>query len=212
VENQSYPPPNDEELGEYLRELDAKLTAKMKAVSEALNQENDSRAPQTPAASSAAAAANKDGGGGGGADGKNESMLPFAKLQSDKLKKMLYHKMMLTVPDSSPRNVRVATRPRAGELDRWRRRKLIEQYYEEPQEADVSAAAEDEAEAAAIAAGGAAAAADKEDELRDPVVDRDTVKRLSNLIAQQSNPRGGGKRRSKGGKGGRDLVSPSSSR
>ena len=53
--------------------------------------------------------------------------------------------------------------------------------------------------------------AKKEDEVREPVVDRDTVKRLSNLIAQQSNPRGGKTRRSKGGKG-RDLASPSSSR
>lgn len=188
VENQAFPPPTDEELPEYLRELDLKLTAKMKAVSEALNQDDRSSSAPTPTASAP--------------DSGKDSMLPFAKLQSDKLKKMLYHKMMLTVPDSSPRNVRVTTRPRASELDRWRRRGLIEQFYDEPVEPDVSANVDETGEAAPP---------EKEDEVREPVVDRDTVKRLSNLIAQQSNPRGGKTRRSKGGKG-RDLASPSSSR
>ena len=40
------------------------------------------------------------------------------------------------------------------------------------------------------------AAASKEDELREPVVDRDTVKRLSNLIITRENPKkGGGKKK-----------------
>ena len=56
VENQAFPPPTDEELPEYLRELDLKLTAKMKAVSEALNQDDRSSSAPTPTASAPTAA------------------------------------------------------------------------------------------------------------------------------------------------------------
>ena len=82
----------------------------IEAVSEALALEdtNGSVSPsgQGPQGTYGAAAV----GGEAGLKPGSEVLLPFGKLQSEKLQKMLYHKLMLTNPDQGPRNVRVPER------------------------------------------------------------------------------------------------------
>ncbi|KAH8067949.1 hypothetical protein JL721_7168 [Aureococcus anophagefferens] len=172
IEGKFFPTPSNEQLPEYLRELDSKLTVKMKAVSEALALEDTNGS-------------------------------------SEKLQKMLYHKLMLTNPDQGPRNVRVRARPCLQDLERYTQRKLMTGGLEDrfDLEDDVSEFAYPTqggggGGGAPPAAGGedegleGVAAASKEDELREPVVDRDTVKRLSNLIITRENPKkGGGKKK-----------------
>ena len=209
IEGKFFPTPSNEQLPEYLRELDTKLTVKMKAVSEALALEdtNGSVSPsgQGPQGTYGAAAV----GGEAGLKPGSEVLLPFGKLQSEKLQKMLYHKLMLTNPDQGPRNVRVRARPCLQDLERYTQRKLMTGGLEDrfDLEDDVSEFAYPTqgggggggAPAAAVGEDEGlegVAAASKEDELREPVVDRDTVKRLSNLIITRENPKkGGGKKK-----------------
>ena len=208
IEGKFFPTPSNEQLPEYLRELDTKLTVKMKAVSEALALEdtNGSVSPsgQGPQGTYGAAAVGSENGLKPG----SEVLLPFGKLQSEKLQKMLYHKLMLTNPDQGPRNVRVRARPCLQDLERYTQRKLMTGGAEDrfdleddvsefayPTQGGGGGAAQ---QAAAVEDGDAldVATASKEDELREPVVDRDTVKRLSNLIITRENPKkGGGKKK-----------------
>lgn len=212
IEGKFFPTPSNEQLPEYLRELDTKLTVKMKAVSEALALEdtNGSVSPSGAQPSGSYGAAGAVGSEAGLKPG-SEVLLPFGKLQSEKLQKMLYHKLMLTNPDQGPRNVRVRARPCLQDLERYTQRKLMTGGQEDrfDLEDDVSEFAYPTeargpgAQAAAVAAADDdaaldVAAASKEDELREPVVDRDTVKRLSNLIITRENPKkGGGKKKNR---------------
>ncbi|KAJ1460416.1 hypothetical protein M885DRAFT_509383 [Pelagophyceae sp. CCMP2097] len=192
IECKPFPTPTDSQLPEYLRELDVKLTIKMKAVSEALAQEDANAAPD-----GAAAAAAKPAYGAEGAKPPSEVLLPFGKLQSEKLQKMLYHKLMLTNPDQSARNVRVRARPGIGELEKYAQRKLMTQGLDDGDiEDDVSEFASHAAAPAQPENAEATAPMQslKEDETREPVVDRDTVKRLSNLIITREKPARRGKR------------------
>jgi len=211
IEGKFFPTPSNEQLPEYLRELDTKLTVKMKAVSEALALEdtNGSVSPSGAAPSGGYGAAGAVGSEAGLKPG-SEVLLPFGKLQSEKLQKMLYHKLMLTNPDQGPRNVRVRARPCLQDLERYTQRKLMTGGQEDrfDLEDDVSEFAYPTQSGgpgaqAAVAAGDDdaaldVAAASKEDELREPVVDRDTVKRLSNLIITRENPKKGGNKKKRG--------------
>ena len=85
--------------------------------------------------------------------------------------------MMATMPDSGPRNVRVSARASIEELNRLQRRGFIDDYYDdvvEPVVIEVSGNVDEdeEKEAAGI----------------QEIVDRVTVKKLSNLIVQRDNP------------------------
>ena len=197
LEGKPFATPSNAQLGEYLRELDTKLTVKMKAVSEALASE-DAGGPQSPTS---------PGGGGasfatqqGSPDHKTDTLLPFGKLQSEKLQKMLYHKLMLTNPDQGPRNVRVRVKPSLSDLERYAQRKLmtggagedkldLEDDVEEfaPPEPAAGAAASSPDHAPPPGSPDDASPAEKEDEtVMETVVDRDTVKRLSTLICQKN--------------------------
>ena len=101
----------------------------------------------------------------------------LAKLQSEKLEKMIHSRMMATMPDSGPRNVRVSARASIEELNRLQRRGFIDDYYDDVVEPDVIEVSgnvdeDEEKEAAGI----------------QEIVDRVTVKKLSNLIVQRDNP------------------------
>ena len=152
VEGKPFPIPKNSQIGDYLKELDSKLTSKLKTVTEALGDLTS-------------AAAGPEAGN-------------FAKLQSEKLEKMIHGRMMATMPDSGPRNVRVTARASIDELNRLQRRGFIDDYYEDVMDPDATAdlgADEDEDE-------------EKDSGGGQEIVDRVTVKKLSNLIVQRDNP------------------------
>jgi|MDSY01.1.fsa_nt_gb chromosome segregation ATPase len=151
VEGKPFPIPKNSQISDYLKELDSKLTSKLKTVTEALGDLTS------------------------GAAGPEAGTL--AKLQSEKLEKMIHSRMMATMPDSGPRNVRVSARASIEELNRLQRRGFIDDYYDDVVEPDVIEVSgnvdeDEEKEAAGI----------------QEIVDRVTVKKLSNLIVQRDNP------------------------
>ena len=92
----SLPDPSVKQLPEKVHELDVNLTEMMKAVNTSLaKKENDDDSKASPVPEE------KKGGGGGAA---------FTKIAGANLGKIMYHKMMTTEPDQSPRNVRVHTK------------------------------------------------------------------------------------------------------
>lgn len=235
IEGKPYAVPDTKKLPEYLRELDSKLTTMMKSVSESLALEEtnsggtsskDERLVDHHQQQQKDAGNNKAYSGGGGNNNSNnnaEVLLPFGKLQSDKLQKILYHKLMLTTPDQGPRNVRVKAKPGVQELGRFAQRKLLlgqdadEDFDDDrlefappttaqqqqgtsgigmqiQQSSSVTGTATDHNEAHADPSRRTEQQTAKEDELRDPVVDRETVKRLSSLIVSREEPK---KRRGK---------------
>ena len=186
VEGREYPPPTNDQLPEYLRELDGRLTGMMKSVSEALALDDAGASSSTKEGKKQAEDADsvKSGGGGG------EVLLPFGKLQSEKLQKMLYHKLMLTNPDQGPRNVRVRAKPGLADLERYNQRKLMTAgLYEDPPgiiEDDVSEFA---APTNGDRTGTSGTAVETEPQEKEGFVDRDTVKRLSTLIVNREEPK-----------------------
>ncbi|KAJ8601976.1 hypothetical protein CTAYLR_008809 [Chrysophaeum taylorii] len=235
IEGKSYPTPDTNQLPEYLRELDVKLTVMMKSVSEALALEdtacsggtqqqqgppppdkaqgppdnnhhhhhhhhNSTTTTTTTTKESQQQAGSTTASDAGSLKSTgNEVLLPFGKLQSEKLQKMLYHKLMLTTPDQGPRNVRVRARPGVQDLERYAQRKLMTQGLE----SDRFDAEDDTSEFAYPTdpqhqedddIPRRPEATTKEDEIREAVVDRNTVKRLSTLIVSREEPK---KRRGK---------------
>ena len=187
LENKPVATPSDTELPSYLRDLDIQLSYRMKVLMDQIGNDADARASvsspmrSSPGAGDGEAAKAAGGGGGGGGGSDSTSAMPFAKLQSDKLKKMLYNKMMLAQPDSSTRNVRISPRLNHAQLDRMHRRKLVEQYYED-QEGDVGAFDADVGAGPSSPSGDAA----QDDNPLNTVIDRTMVKKLASMITAEN--------------------------
>lgn len=238
IDGKPYPPPDTAKLPEYLRELDIKLTGIMKSVSEALALEETngsgtanasqgdgshlqsdkaitSESVMTTTDANSATAKSAVSSDNASLRSSNEVLLPFGKLQSEKLQKMLYHKLMLTNPDQGPRNVRVRARPDPKELERYAQLKLMTQGLEDcgdidddssefahpaapstnPQQTSSLIAADDAVDNQQQSVTRRSDITNaKEDETREPVVDRKTIKRLSSLIVNREEPK---KRRNK---------------
>lgn len=237
IDGKPYPPPDTAKLPEYLRELDIKLTGIMKSVSEALALDETNGTGTASAAQgegshlqgdraiasdsvmssdgNSATAKNAVSSDNASLRSGNEVLLPFGKMQSEKLQKMLYHKLMLTNPDQGPRNVRVRARPDPKELERYAQLKLMTQGLEDcgdidddssefahpaapstnPQQPSILTAADDAVDNQQPPVPRRCEPTNtKEDETREPVVDRKTIKRLSSLIVNREEPK---KRRNK---------------
>ena len=114
VKNDVVPIPSVKDLPEKIHELDINLTEMMKAVSANLakkgeeGQEDDADQQNN----------NKQGGA------------TFTKLAGSNLGKIMYHKMMTTDPDQSPRNVRVETKMNAVQLGKHAQRTLLDPNFE----------------------------------------------------------------------------------
>ncbi|CAM9265222.1 unnamed protein product [Phaeothamnion confervicola] len=111
--------------------------------------------------------------GAGASDGKDS----FSKIDSANVNKVLYHNMMATELDTSARNVRVAP-ARPDDSDKSKRKILLGPEY----------ISDNEASDGDRPAGAA-------DELRDPFVDRATIKKLSQLIVSRDIRTHGARRR-----------------
>ena len=159
VEGKTIKPPTNEILPDFIRELENKLGAKMRQVQETLNHEEIPRAS---------------------APGENMELTSHAKVQSEKMQRMLYNKMMdphvIQSTNQAPRNVRVAVRAGMEDLNKRHRTNLLDGYYDDFVEADAPDEEPDDI-AKAVANGS---------DVTNLVVDRDTFKKLSTLIAEKN--------------------------
>lgn len=107
--------------------------------------------------------------GGGGGDGGS-----FAKIAGANLGKIMYHKMMTTEPDQTPRNVRVATKLNTEQLNKHEQRRLLDPNFEtnNPPPSAVHMATTSKINNTE----------DDEEGGHKGVVDRDTVKKLAKLV------------------------------
>lgn len=173
LEGKPVPVPAANKLAEYTRELDISLQSKLKALEQAI-QHDEATVASPSTVSGAAGVEGADGSvrTSGGAKGKRQP--------AQEMSKMFYHKVMSTVPDSSPRNVRVTARWDLSELNRQTRRKAVEDNVEE----DLILGNRADGDS------GAAPRLEDEDKRPvTPVVDRATVKKLSSLIVQRDEGR-----------------------
>lgn len=168
VEGRAFQPPKSDQLPDFLKELDIRLAAKMRGISDLLGQ-GEGGGPTKPQAEKAAD-------------------MPYAKSQSRRMSEMLFQKMMQTVPDSGTRNVRVIVRPNMDDLNRRHRRALLDDYYNDFIEPD-----------AALDDAGEIEHDGKEPDLKDLVVDRKTVKKISSMVAQRDGNKASRRRKGKQG-------------
>jgi hypothetical protein len=165
VQNTLVSVPAVKQLPDKIHELDIHLTEMMKTVSANLaKKENDDASSPVPAGDTSE-------GKGPSGDGT------FAKLAGANLGKIMYHKMMTTEPDQTPRNVRVATKMNAMQLGKHEQRRLLDPNFE-TSNPPPSAAHMVHSSALNNTEG-------DEDQPHKGVVDRDTVKKLSKLVVSK---------------------------
>jgi len=117
--------------------------------------------------------------GGGGGDGGS-----FAKIAGANLGKIMYHKMMTTDPDQTPRNVRVVTKMNAVQLGKFAQRTLLDPQFEKinpPPSAQHDRMRQKHQQHLNEFD------SDSDEEMMDEVVERETVKKLSKLILVDEN-------------------------
>ncbi|GMH94753.1 hypothetical protein TrVE_jg11067 [Triparma verrucosa] len=157
IQNKIVPVPSVKNLGESIHLLDADLTEMMKAVAANLTMKDDDditvESPQK------------------GNDG-NQS---FSKMAGNNLGKIMYHKMMTTEPDQSPRNVRVHTKLNMVQLGKHAQITLL----------DPSFMNDNPPPSAQHFMPNSRLLHDVHDDEQATVVDRDTVKKLAKLVVTQ---------------------------
>ena len=142
--------PKNNQIAEYLKELDSKLSQKLKTVIESLSDLTNASA---------------------GPEAGN------SKLQSEMLEKMIHSRVMATVPDSGPRNVRVSARASMDELNKLQKRGFIDDWYDDVVDPEGAAEVASEVDLDT-----------EKDNSHQEIVDAQTVKKLSNLIVQREVP------------------------
>ena len=100
-----------------------------------------------------------------------------SKLQSEMLEKMIHSRVMATVPDSGPRNVRVSARASIDELNKLQKRGFIDDWYDDVVDPEGAAEVTSEVDLDT-----------EKDNSHQEIVDAQTVKKLSNLIVQREVP------------------------
>jgi hypothetical protein len=146
-----------------MHELDLELTEMMKTVSANLAKKGE------------------EGGGaeedGGSPEGTKGGANTFSKLAGPNLGRIMYHKLMTTDPDQSPRNVRVHTRMNMTQLSKQAQRSLLDPNFE---------ATNPPPSAQRMFSGPGHSANYGRQEMDDDdmavVVDRTTVKKLANMV------------------------------
>jgi len=165
VSNELVAPPLIAEMPDKIHELDNKITEMMKVVSANLAKKEE-------AAESVNSPTNENKESGVSGEGQS-----FNKIAGANIGKIMYHKMMTTDPDQTPRNVRVVTKMNAVQLGKFAQRTLLDPQFEKlnpPPSAQQERAKpktqmllDDE---------------ESEEEMMEEVVERETVKKLSKMI------------------------------
>ncbi|GMH88058.1 hypothetical protein TL16_g11046 [Triparma laevis f. inornata] len=157
VQNKVVPVPSVKNLSESIHLLDVDLTEMMKAVSANLAKKDDEEIGDSPT---------RDRGDG------NQS---FSKIAGNNLGKIMYHKMMTTEPDQSPRNVRVHTKLNMVQLGKAAQITLLDPDYMDKHPPP----------SAAHNVRNSRLLEDAVEEGQATFVDRDTVKKLAKLVVTQ---------------------------
>ncbi|GMI11909.1 hypothetical protein TrRE_jg1473, partial [Triparma retinervis] len=165
VKNDLESVPTVKDLPEKMHELDLSLTEMMKIVSANLAKKGEE------------GGAEDDGGSPEGAKGGANT---FSKLAGPNLGRIMYHKLMTTDPDQSPRNVRVTTKMNMVQLSKQAQRSLLDPEFEALN--PPPSAARMFSGPGHSAAYGRQGGMGEEEEDAGVVVDRTTVKKLANMV------------------------------
>mmetsp|Transcript_12778 Transcript_12778/g.16472 ORF Transcript_12778/g.16472 Transcript_12778/m.16472 type:complete len:669 (-) Transcript_12778:230-2236(-) len=154
--------------------LDTKISQVMKAVNAALIKEDRGQSSMPTSVSPSRRGSREDLNG---ADSTKE--LSFSKLDTTNISKLLYHSLMTAEPDTSERNLRATRRAsQVNEIDT----KLLHV----PEDAqEISTEDEDDLRAPETV---------KEDDFKDPTLDREMIKKVSSMILGRDQ---GGKKKKK---------------
>ena len=151
------PVPSVKELPEKLHDLDTQLSDKMKIVTAYISKKEDSD-------KEGGSSPDKNAGDGG-------DQTSFSRMVGGQLGKIMFHKLMTTDPDQTPRNVRVSTFLTQEELMKYNQRMLLDPNFEKS--------------IPPTSAKGLEQRIAHEPDVDDPdakVIDRDMIKKLTKLV------------------------------